>query len=52
MLCRRTGIKDCVDDGHHRIGICVEHNIDRIAVRFRAAGALPHRLQKLLLRFF
>lgn len=52
MLCRRAGIKDCVDDGHHRIGICVEHNIDRIAVRFRAAGTLPHWLQRLLLRLF
>lgn len=52
MLCRRCGIKDCVDDGHHRIGICVEYNIDRIAVRFRAAGMLPHWIQKLLLRFF
>lgn len=52
MLCRRMGVKDCVDDGHHRIGICVEYNIDRIAVRFRAAGRLPRWLQKLLLFFF
>ena len=52
MICRRLGIKDCVDDGHHRIGICAEYNIDRIAVRFRAAGKLPHWIQKLLLRFF
>ncbi|MBS4773579.1 MAG: hypothetical protein KHX55_04815 [Proteobacteria bacterium] len=52
MLCRRMGVKDCVDDGHHRIGICVEYNIDRIAVCFRAAGRLPRWLQKLLLRFF
>lgn len=52
MLCRRMGVKDCVDDGHHRIGICVEYNIDRIAVRFRAAGKLPRWLQKLLLYFF
>ena len=46
MLCRRCGIKDCVDDGHHRIGICVEHQIERIAISFRAAGTLPRAIQK------
>ncbi|MBE6447737.1 MAG: hypothetical protein E7018_00345 [Alphaproteobacteria bacterium] len=51
MLCRRCGIKDCVDDGHHRIGICVENGIERIAIRFRAAGSLSLRLQNLCLKF-
>ena len=51
MLCRRCGIKDCVDDGHHRIGICAEHNIERIAFKINAAGALPHILQKIFLPF-
>ncbi|MBE6445242.1 MAG: hypothetical protein E7019_04220 [Alphaproteobacteria bacterium] len=46
MLCRRMGIKDSVDDGHHRIGLCVENNIDRIAIHFRAAGALMPLMQK------
>ena len=51
MLNRRCGIKDCVDDGHHRIGICAENNIERIAIRFRAAGTLPKFLQKFGLKF-
>ena len=50
MLCRRCGIKDSVDDGHHRIGICVENDIDRIAIQFKAAGALPRFLQKIGLK--
>ena len=50
MLCRRCGIKDSVDDGHHRIRVCVEHNIDRIAIKFKAAGALPLTIQKLVLK--
>lgn len=50
MLCRRCGIKDSVDDGHHRIGICVEHHIERIAIQFKAAGTLPRPLQKIGLK--
>ena len=50
MLCRRCGIKDSVDDGHHRIGVCAEHNIDRIAIKFKAAGALPLIIQKMVLK--
>ncbi len=52
MLCRRCGAKDCVDDGHHRIGICAEHGIERIAVCFRAAGTMPRRIQNILLKIF
>lgn len=50
MLCRRCGIKDSVDDGHHRIGICLENNIERIAIHFNAAGTLPHYIQKIGLK--
>lgn len=46
MLCRRCGIKDSVDDGHHRIGICLENNIERIAIHFNAAGRFPQYIQK------
>ena len=52
MLCRRCGVKDCVDDGHHRIGICAEHGIERIAISFRAAGTMPRCVQKILLKLF
>ena len=51
MLCRRLGIKDSIDDGHHRIGICVVQCINRITLCFRADGAMPAFWQKLLRRF-
>lgn len=50
MLCRRYGVKDSVDDGHHRIGICVENNIEKIAIRFNAAGTFSHNTQKICLK--
>lgn len=51
MLCRRMGCKDCVDNGHHRLGICIEEGIERISTNFIAAGCLPHWLQKIILKF-
>lgn len=51
MLCRRMGYKDCVDNGHHRLGICIEEGIERISTNFIAAGCLPHWLQKFILKF-
>ncbi len=36
MLNRRLGIKDQILQGHHRLGICKELNIDEVAVSFWA----------------
>lgn len=46
MLCRRCGLFDCLDNGHHRLGICIEHDIEIISTNFIAAGFLSLRLQK------
>ena len=45
MLCRRGGVKDCLDNGHHRMGICLDLGIDRISTNFIAAGKSPLILQ-------
>lgn len=47
MLCRSCGALDYIDNGHHRMGICLEQGIDRICTNFIAAGAAPHWFQRL-----
>ena len=34
MLNRRFGLKDCLDNGHHRMSICLETGISRVTVKF------------------
>lgn len=51
MFCRLLGAKDCVNNGHHRIGMALDLGLDEIPVRFSAAGASPHLLRPLL-KFF
>lgn len=41
MICRTGGRTDSLRQGHHRISACLECGIDRMAVHFSAAGALP-----------
>lgn len=48
MLLRMMGIKDTVNQGHHRMGIAIECKLPLVAVRFGAAGAAPRILQPLL----
>ncbi len=48
MLLRMLGIKDTVNNGHHRMGIAVECGLPQIAVRFSAAGSAPLLLRPLL----
>ncbi len=48
MLCRLTGAKDCVDNGHHRMGIALDLRLDEIPARFCAAAAAPAVLRPLL----
>lgn len=48
MLLRMLGIKDTVNNGHHRMGIAVECGLPQIAVRFSAAGSAPFPLRPLL----
>lgn len=44
MLCRSSGCEDSLRQGHHRISACVECGVEKMAVRFSAAGALPRGL--------
>jgi len=46
MLCRSLSCKDSLDNGNHRINICLEHNIPEVTVSFCYAGKLPSFLIK------
>ena len=48
MLLRMLGIKDTVNNGHHRMGIALECNLPQVAVNFSAAGQAPYILRPLL----
>ena len=48
MLLRMMGIKDTVNQGHHRMGIAMELKLPLVAVRFSAAGGAPRFLHPLL----
>lgn len=48
MLCRLMGAKDCVNNGHHRMGIALELGLEKIPVRFSAAGASPRFFRPVL----
>lgn len=54
MLCRNLGIQDTVNQGHHRMSVAIDCNIQRIAIMFSAAGQAPrflHPLFKVIARF-
>lgn len=48
MLCRTGGVEDSLRQGHHRVSACLACGIDRVAVAFSAAGALPLGLRRAL----
>lgn len=47
-LLRMLGIKDTVNNGHHRMGIALECGLPQVSVRFSAAGQAPRLLHPLL----
>lgn len=47
MLCRSLSYIDSLDDGNHRINICLENKIPEVTVRFRYVGKLPSFLIQL-----
>lgn len=51
MLCRLCGAKDCLNNGHHRMSIALELGLDKVPVRFSAAGAAPAFLRPVLKKF-
>ena len=51
MLRRLTGAKDCVNNGHHRLGIALELGLDAIPVNFSASAVCPAVLHPVLRLF-
>ncbi len=47
MLCRNFGIQDTLNQGHHRMGVAIDCNIQRVSVMFSAAGQAPRFLHPL-----
>ena len=45
-ICRICGVTDSLRQGHHRVSACLELGVDRMAVEFTAAGALPRALHR------
>lgn len=44
MLCRTGGVEDSLRQGHHRVSACLACGVERVALSFSAAGALPGEL--------
>lgn len=44
MLCRSFGVQDTLHQGHHRMCVALDCQIDRISVKFKAAGYSPRFL--------
>jgi len=51
MLCRTNGIKDTLDDGHHRLSICIDNHIPFVTVRFCYASSWEAIRDIILLRY-
>lgn len=47
MLCRSCGVEDSLRQGHHRISACLECGVQKMAVCFSAAGALPRVFRRI-----
>lgn len=48
MLCRSRGTEDSLRQGHHRISACLACGIEKMAIHFSAAGALPRCIGRLV----
>lgn len=40
MLCRHWGLKDSLDDGHHRLSACIDGGVETVFVRFCYASSV------------
>ena len=45
MPLRMLGVKDTVNNGHHRLGIAIECGLNRVAINFKVIGQAPHFLR-------
>lgn len=44
MLCRNMGVKDTLNQGHHRMAVAMDLGLKRVSVIFSSAGAAPRWL--------
>lgn len=51
MLCRKFGVQDTLNQGHHRMGVAIDCNIHRISVIFSAVGKSPRFIRPLFRLF-
>lgn len=47
MPLRMVGVKDTVNNGHHRLGIALECGLKRVAINFKVIGQAPRILRPL-----
>lgn len=50
MLCRNMGVKDTLNQGHHRMSVAMELGLKRVAVVFSSAGAAPRWLHYIFMK--
>tara|TARA_Y100001960_G_C14593667_1_gene786999 strand:- start:20 stop:703 length:684 start_codon:yes stop_codon:yes gene_type:complete len=50
QLCRSFGVQDTLNQGHHRMGVLIEHNIQRASIRLSAVGYIPNPFRWFLLK--
>jgi len=49
MLCRNMGVKDTLNQGHHRMSVALDLGLKKVGVVFSSAGAAPRLLKPLFL---
>ena len=50
MLCRNMGVKDTLNQGHHRMSVAMELGLEKVGVMFSSAGAAPKWLHYIFLK--
>lgn len=51
MLCRSMGVKDKLNQGHHRIMFCKLHGIDEVSTKFISSAYMPLAFQPFFKKF-
>lgn len=49
MVCRNMGVKDTLNQGHHRMSVALDLGLKKVGVIFSSAGAAPQWLHPLFL---
>ncbi len=51
MLCRSMGVKDKLNQGHHRIMFCKMFNIHEVSTKFISSAYMPMAIQPFFKKF-